>query len=197
MHCAKSLYSEWGYVARTNSFSRTIQMVFVATAIGATTGAGVVLSLVDVPTGRASVAAHASAAAVQAAISAPAPALPNPPAMVKSEMPFQVSGRPETAASDLSANPKNPERADIAPLAAVDLNGAPLSAPTAPSAGAVPVKNKATKKHHVATRYPPRDRLFGFVQGERYVNADFGRPYRHGRWGSFYQNGTNRYHAWW
>jgi hypothetical protein len=168
-------------------------MVFVATAIGATTGAGVVLSLVDVPNGQASVAAHASAAPAQAAISAPAPALPNPLAIVKSEMPFQVSGRPEAAARDFSANLKNPEPADIAPLAAVDLNGAPLSAPTAPSAGAAPVKNQATKKHHVATR---RDRLFGFVQGERYMNADFGRPYRDRRWGGS-QNGSNRYHAWW
>ena len=62
MHRAKNFQPEWGYVAGANSFKRTIQIVFVATAIGATAGGGVVLSLVDFPTGQASVAAHTTAA---------------------------------------------------------------------------------------------------------------------------------------
>jgi hypothetical protein len=168
-----------GYVAGANSFMRTIQIVFVATAIGATAGGGVVLSLVDFPTDQASVAAHTTAASAQAAIT---PAQPNPKAIVESEIPLQVSGHPEAAASELSANPKNPEPADIARSAEVGRNGA-----TAPSGGTAPVENNAAKKQRVATRYPPRDRLFGFVQGGRYD----------GRWGGFYQNGRNPYHAWW
>jgi hypothetical protein len=181
MHRAKNFQPEWGYVAGANTFKRTIQIVFVATAIGATAGGGVVLSLVDFPTGQASVAAHTTAAsAAQAAISAPAQ--PNPKAIVESEIPLQVSGHPEAAASELSANPKNPEPADIARSAEVGRNGA-----TAPSGGTAPVENNAAKKQRVATRYPPRDRLFGFVQGGRYD----------GRWGGFYQNGRNPYHAWW
>ena len=98
-----------------------------------------------------------------------------------------VSGHPEAAASELSANPKNPEPADIARSAEVGRVGAPENVATAPSAGTAPVENNATKKQRVATRYPPRDRLFGFVQGGRYD----------GRWGGFYQNGRNPYHAWW
>ena len=185
MHRAKNFQPEWGYVAGANSFKRTIQIVFVATAIGATAGGGVVLSLVDFPTGQASVAAHTTAAPAQAAIRAPAQ--PNPKAIVKSEMPLQVSGHPEAAASELSANPKNPEPADIAQLAEVGPIGARENVATGPSAGTAPVENNAAKKQRVATRYPPRDRLFGFVQGGRYD----------GRWGGFYQNDRNRYHAWW
>jgi hypothetical protein len=186
MYCAKSLRPEW-YVAEASSFTRVMRNVFVATAIGATAGAGVVLSLVDFPTGQASAASHTSTAPLQAAISAPARALPNPQPIVDSEMPLQVSGHLAAAATELSANPKNPEPADVAQLAEVGPIVAPENIATAPSAGTALAENNAAKKQHVATRYPPRDRLFGFVQGERYD----------GRWGGFYQNGSNRYHAWW
>src|SRR5581483_221349 len=40
---------EWGYLAPAPSFARTARVVLVATAIGATAGAGVVLSLIDRP----------------------------------------------------------------------------------------------------------------------------------------------------
>jgi hypothetical protein len=185
MHRAKNFQPEWGYVAGANSFKRTVQIVFVAMAIGATAGGGVVLSLVDFPTSQASVAAHTSAGPTQVAIRALAQ--PSPKAIVNSEMPLQVSGHPEAAASELSANPKNPEPADFAPLAKGGSIGAPENVATAPSAGTAPAENNAAKKQRVATRYPPRDRLFGFVQGGRYD----------GRWGGFYQNGRNPYHAWW
>jgi hypothetical protein len=191
MYRAKNFHPEWGYVAGANGFKRTIQIIFVAMAVGATAGGGVVLSLVDFPTGQASVAAHTSAA--QAAISAPAQQ--NPKAIVKSEMPLQVSGDQEAAAGELSANPKNPE--PPGPLAVVGPNDAPVNVATSPPVEVAPVESKATKKNHVAMRYPPRDGLFGFVQGGRYMNGDFGRPYRDGRWGGFYQNGINRYYARW
>jgi hypothetical protein len=185
MHRAKNFQPEWGYVAGANSFKRTIQIVFVATAIGATAGGGVVLSLVDFPTDQALVAARTTAASAQAAISAPAQ--PDPKAIVESEIPLQVGGHPEAAASELRANPKNPEPADIARSAEVGRVGAPENVATAPSGGTAPVENNAAKKQRVATRYPLRDRLFGFVQGGRYD----------GRWSGFYQNGRNPYHAWW
>ncbi len=38
---------EWGYLAPAPSILRTMRVVLVATAVGATAGAGVVLSLVD------------------------------------------------------------------------------------------------------------------------------------------------------
>jgi hypothetical protein len=184
MHRAKSFHPEWGYVADANSFTRIMLIVIVATGIGATASAGVVLSLVDFPTGQASVPSRTSATPVHSAVSAPAP--PNPQPIVNIEMPLQFSGHLEAAASELSANPNNPKPADIAQLAEVGPVGAPENVATAPSAGSAPVENNAAKKQRVATRYPPRDRLFGFAGG-RYD----------GRWGGFYQNSSNRYHAWW
>jgi hypothetical protein len=49
MRSAGNFSPEWGYLAPAPSFMRTARVVLVATAIGATAGAGVVLSLVDRP----------------------------------------------------------------------------------------------------------------------------------------------------
>ncbi len=63
MRSAGNFNSEWGYLAPAPSFMRTVRVVLVATAIGATAGAAVVLSLIDRPSvdhdGTASIAAHA------------------------------------------------------------------------------------------------------------------------------------------
>jgi hypothetical protein len=71
MRSAGNFNSEWGYLAPAPSFMRTARVVLVATAIGATAGAAVVLSLIDRPaTDRdktASVAAHAIVTSAQAA----------------------------------------------------------------------------------------------------------------------------------
>jgi hypothetical protein len=70
MRSAGNFSPEWGYLAPAPSFMRTARVVLVATAIGATAGAGVVLSLVDHPAAdgeKMSVAAHAIVTAVQAA----------------------------------------------------------------------------------------------------------------------------------
>jgi hypothetical protein len=61
---------EWGYLAPAPSILRTIRVVLVATAVGATAGAGVVLSLVDHSSAEGehvSVAAHAIVTSAQAA----------------------------------------------------------------------------------------------------------------------------------
>ena len=49
MRSAGNFSPEWGYLAPVPSFMRTARVVIVATAIGATAGAGVVLSLADRP----------------------------------------------------------------------------------------------------------------------------------------------------
>ena len=49
MRSAGNFSPEWGYLAPTPSLARTARVVLVATAIGATAGAGVVLSLVERP----------------------------------------------------------------------------------------------------------------------------------------------------
>jgi len=80
MRSAGNFNSEWGYLAPAPSFMRTVRVVLVATAIGATAGAAVVLSLIDRPSAdhdrTASIAAHAIVTSAQAAppLAAPAPA---------------------------------------------------------------------------------------------------------------------------
>ncbi len=79
MRSAGNFNSEWGYLAPAPSFMRTARVVLVATAIGATAGAAVVLSLIDRPASErdktASITAHAIVTSVQAA---PAMATPAP-----------------------------------------------------------------------------------------------------------------------
>ena len=78
MRSAGNFNSEWGYLAPAPSFMRTARIVLVATAIGATAGAAVVLSLIDHPAAErdktASITAHAIVTSAQAA-----PATTTPP----------------------------------------------------------------------------------------------------------------------
>jgi hypothetical protein len=71
MRSAGNFNSEWGYLAPAPSLMRTLRVVLVATAVGATAGAAVVISLVDRPAGSgdkaASTTAHAIVTSVQAA----------------------------------------------------------------------------------------------------------------------------------
>jgi hypothetical protein len=69
MRSAGNFNSEWGYIAPAPSFMRTVRVVLVATAIGATAGAAVVLSLIDRPTAdrTASITARAIVTSAQAA----------------------------------------------------------------------------------------------------------------------------------
>ncbi len=62
MRSAGNFSSEWGYLAPAPSFLRTARVVLVATAIGATAGAGVVLSLVDHPSAEGETTASARGA---------------------------------------------------------------------------------------------------------------------------------------
>ncbi len=78
MRSAGNFSPEWGYLAPAPSMLRTVRVVLVATAIGATAGAGVVLSLVDRPAGdadRVAVAAHAIVTSAQAASAMESPKL--------------------------------------------------------------------------------------------------------------------------
>src|SRR5215471_4742416 len=72
---------KWGYLAPAPSFARTARVVLVATAIGATAGAGVVLSLIDRPSEpeKTPVAARAIVTSVRAAaVPSVAPTAPAP-----------------------------------------------------------------------------------------------------------------------
>ena len=126
----KSFRPEWGYVPAANGFSRTIHLVLVATAIAATAGSGVVLSLVDVASGQASVAAHSVAAPVQALISVPEAAQPKPQSIVEFTMDLGANGRSGAAASESSANPNIAAPTGTAPLTEVGPNDASVKVAT-------------------------------------------------------------------
>jgi len=100
MRSAGNFSPEWGYLAPAPSFVRTARIVVVATAIGATAGAGVMLSLMDHPAteaGTTAVAAHAIVTSAQAATAPLAgasavetPASVSAPVTVQVQAPGQV-----------------------------------------------------------------------------------------------------------
>jgi hypothetical protein len=118
MRSAGNFSPEWGYLAPAPSMLRTVRVVLVATAVGATAGAGVVLSLVDRPTGdadRVAVAAHAIVTSAQAA-----PAMESP----------RVSAAPiaAPAAATTASNPAAPAKATAA-VAALQVQAPQVQAP--------------------------------------------------------------------
>jgi hypothetical protein len=75
---AMNFHQEWGCLAPAPSFLRTMRTVLVATAVGATAGGGVVLSLVGHSAGQTSVAERTLVRAVSTSVSAPQTAPLNP-----------------------------------------------------------------------------------------------------------------------
>ena len=94
MRHAKKFHPEWGFLAPAPSFMRTLRTVLAATAVGATAGGGLVLSLVDHSAGQTSVAERTLVRPIPTAstsVGAPQIARLNPTAINQSESP-QVSG---------------------------------------------------------------------------------------------------------
>ena len=180
MRSAGNFHPEWGYLAPTPSFVRTLRIALVAMAVGATAGAGVVVALVAHPasggTADSSIAAHALVTGVPAANPASAAAAPAPtrPAPVPAQAATAVAPPPAAAspqqatpagaigaASAGTANAASAPQAVAAPAAA---NGAapahtapieePAAAPvhedTALLPDAAPSKKMVTKKHRVS-----------------------------------------------
>src|SRR5215471_5890602 len=141
---------KWGYLAPAPSFARTARVVLVATAIGATAGAGVVLSLIDRPSEpeKTPVAARAIVTSVRAAAvpsvaptapapttspaTATAPAKPaSPPASVAAAPP---SDKPDARASSRTTPP--PATSAAANAVAPTTASAALPSTAAPAAAA-------------------------------------------------------------
>lgn len=151
MRSAWNFSPEWGYLAPVPSFARTARMILVATAIGATAGAGVVLSLVDRPAKpeRTPVAARAIVTSVGAATAATpeivaAPAAPAAaPVSGPAAQPVATPARSAVAASEVAApatdrqavTPQAPSHRANEPAAAAsstaEIRPAQASAPTA------------------------------------------------------------------
>ena len=110
MRHAMNFHPEWGCLAPAPSFLRTMRTVLVATAVGATAGGGVVLSLVGHSAGQTSVAERTLVRpipAVSTSVSAPQTAQLNPQPLNQRESTEvsldegQVDG---SATNELSAN---------------------------------------------------------------------------------------------
>jgi hypothetical protein len=174
MRLAGNFSPEWGYLAPVPSFARTARVVLVATAIGATAGAGVVLSLVDRPSEpeKTPVAVRAIVTSVHAAaVPSVAPAAPAamtaPSAMTApaklSSPPASATVAPPRGKPDISARassrttpqtqPAIPPAANAAaptPAAPVSVNtSSPNTAPPAPAvvpaaSGLVPAPTATT-----------------------------------------------------
>jgi len=129
MRSAGNFHPEWGYLAPARSFMRTLRIALVATAIGATAGAVVVVSLVARPgagTADSSIAAHALVTGVPVVNSASAAVAPAP-----APAPAQAAATP---ASPVAAVPQ--QTAAPAPIAGASKN--PTNATPLPQMAAAP-----------------------------------------------------------
>ncbi len=131
MRSAGNFHPEWGYLAPAPSFMRTLRIVLVATAIGATAGAVVVVSLVERPGANddnTSIAAHALVTStsvvttpVAASPLAKAAGLPPSP-MPVSAPPVRSSAAPALQASAPKKAPSAPPQIALKPVIAASAN---------------------------------------------------------------------------
>jgi hypothetical protein len=153
MRYAGNFHQEWGYLAPAPSFIRTARVILVAAAVGATAGAGVVVSLVGREDTETSVAARTLARPAEAA-SAQLNVLPPAPAALASgaqdHAPRSLAAdAPRAGAADSESKPSSTTMAPagIAALAEVpavteDASPHPATSPSAavPSPVAAPAR---------------------------------------------------------
>ncbi len=124
MRHAMNFHPEWGCLAPAPSFVRTMRTVLVATAVGATAGGGVVLSLVDHSRGQTSVAERTLVRpipAVSTSVRAPQTVQLDPPTVNQresAEVSLDDGQIDASAASELNASPP-PRSAVVAASAEV------------------------------------------------------------------------------
>jgi len=145
MRSAGNFSPEWGYLAPAPSFARTARVVLVATAIGATAGAGVVLSLIERPSepektpvaARAIVTSVRAEAVPSAAPTVTAPAKPASPSRASVAAPPSNKPAAANVAAPNTAAPAPAQTTSAPPADAVDAGAAvPASAPANASASA-------------------------------------------------------------
>lgn len=166
MRSAGNFHPEWGYLAPAPSFMRTVRIALVATTIGATAGAIVVVSLVERPGSNddnSSIAAHAL---VTSAPVIAAPAAAGPLKINESAAAAAVQQSPqrsaEAAAPTVTSTPMpsavptankveaDPSTAVVAsaPIAAAEADSTPAAADAdAAATDATVAKKPASKKH--------------------------------------------------
>jgi hypothetical protein len=212
MRRARKFHPEWGYLAPTPTFARRMRVVLVATAVGATAGAGVGLSWVSHPATETSVAARtlvgplgattprgtAPGQVTQTSIPHPTEKQPGPPLEVHADVATRESSTTSTRAPESVAALAKASAATSEPAA-------PPQAAKAHVVNVTPIKRKT--KRNVTWRYASRDEALGLVPGEYYTRRSSyeyrasgvrGGYYREsGRWGGYYGDGGGRpYQDW-
>ena len=151
MRCAGNFHPEWGYFAPAPSFMRTVRIAVVATAVGATAGAAVVVSLVERPAadvGDTPIAAHALVTSVQAAAAKAVSASPvNKPAVAQAQVPVQVPVQ-----APVQAQAQVPVQAQAQP--AVESQISPPTGGPAQSAGAREASTTSTPQAPASVAAP-------------------------------------------
>jgi hypothetical protein len=180
MRSAGNFHPEWGYLAPAPSFMRTVRIALVATAIGATAGAVVVVSLVERPGSNddnSSIAAHALVTSAPV-IGAPAAVTPTqvvavaaPPVALQRKVTRESAETPPPAGTsvplssaamtadkpEVSPAPSAPAPAPVTATVSAEASGSLDATPAAADADAAtpdatPAKKTASKKHRYEAR---------------------------------------------
>jgi hypothetical protein len=190
---AGNFHLEWGVLAPTPSFSRTLRMIITATAVGAVAGAGVALSLKRPPDANAVARTLRPVEAASNIVNTP---------LESAQSAVQLS---PLRAADSTADQLQPQSTVPAPKgvavsadALAVLGDAPAKTETLPSpspAIAAPVQKKVAERRRTPSRHVPRSEEYAsdyyrttrglFMRSER--GAGF---YRGDRWGD-YRDGFN------
>jgi hypothetical protein len=168
MRSAGNFHPDWGYLAPAPSFMRTARIVLVATAIGATAGAAVMISLVQHPATDAAdapIAAHALVTSVPVVAEAPVSAPLDEPVVAQAP----AASKMQAAAPPASAAVSKPNTIApaLAPASVATLAGPSASASATPAeaearpaatpnelVGEPPSAPKQTKNHRIADDDP-------------------------------------------
>lgn len=161
MRSAGNFNPEWGYLAPAPSFMRTARAVLVATAIGATAGAAVVISLIDRPAddaGKArSITAQAIVTGVQAATAPTTPPAAAAAASVTTPIAVTATAAPAAAAPAASAAAPIAVTATATAMPAAAASAASAAPPIAVNATAAPAALLAVQPQSPAVQVtPPR-----------------------------------------
>jgi hypothetical protein len=141
MRSAGNFHPDWGYLAPAPSFMRTARIVLVATAIGATAGAAVMISLVPHSATDAAdgpIAAHALVTSMPVVAEAPAPAPLDE--TVAAQPPAPAAPQMQAAAPPASATVSKPNTIASSPAQA---SASVATLAGSPSASATPTQAEA------------------------------------------------------
>lgn len=182
MRFAGNFHPEWGYLAPAPSFLRTARVALVAAAVGATAGAGVVLSLTDRPV-ETSVAARTLVRPVEAAGSDVDRA--SQAALVQAAAPPVVQAQaakpiPASAGASIASGSTSVTTA-AAPANIAALAEAPFAAPVTDAAAA----HKKAKTRHNAARDPAREGPLAILPSEYSLSGTSRWADRDAGWGGY------------